>query len=142
MDAVQEASFLAGTGIAGNVDRSRRRQVTLLSREAWNRFMTTLNAAVDPSARRANVLLSGVDLAATRDRVLRLGDEVRLLIGGEVTPCERMDEAVSGLREVMRPNWGGGAFAQVMTGGTVRVGDAAVWEGHDTGSSDVALASR
>jgi MOSC domain-containing protein YiiM len=28
----------------------------------------------------------------------------------------------------MRLDWGGGAFAQVLTGGTVRVGDSIEWE--------------
>ena len=127
MDAVPEARLVTGEGIAGNVDRSRRRQVTLLEREAWERFMTELRASVDPSARRANLLVAGVALAHTRGRVLRIG-EARLLIGGEVTPCERMDEALPGLRAAMRPDWGGGAFAQVLTGGVVRVGDPVAWE--------------
>src|SRR5690242_10916609 len=85
MDAVAEARLTAGTGIAGNADASRRRQVTLIEREAWDRFMSDLNANVDPSARRANLLVSGVALAHTRGRVLRIGN-ARLAIGGELTP--------------------------------------------------------
>jgi MOSC domain-containing protein YiiM len=127
MDAVREAEMVEGKGIAGSVDRSRRRQVTLLEHEAWERFMTELGGAVDPSARRANLLISGIALPHTRGRVLRIGS-VRLIVGGELTPCERMDEALPGLQRAMRPNWGGGVFAQVLTGGSVRIGDAVVWE--------------
>jgi MOSC domain-containing protein YiiM len=39
-----------------------------------------------------------------------------------------MDEAVPGLRRAMDPHWGGGAFAEVLDDGTIRVGDPAVWE--------------
>ena len=127
MDPANSARLVEGQGVMGSVDRSRRRQVTILSQEAWNASMTELDAHLDPSAQRANLLVSGIQLARTRDRVLRVGD-ARLLIGGEVTPCERMEEALPGLQQALRPHWRGGAFAQVLTGGTVHVGDAVEWE--------------
>jgi MOSC domain-containing protein YiiM len=127
MDPVTAANLVEGQGVAGSVDRSRRRQVTILSEEAWNACMTELDADLDPSTRRANLLVTGIELARTRDRVLRIGD-ARLLIGGEVTPCERMEEALPGLQQTMRPDWRGGAFAQVLSGGMVRVGDVVAWE--------------
>jgi MOSC domain-containing protein YiiM len=49
-------------------------------------------------------------------------------VAGEVKPCERMEEAVPGLRALMYPDWRGGAFAQVLDGGLVAVGDPVTWE--------------
>jgi MOSC domain-containing protein YiiM len=127
MDPVNEAQLEEGRGLVGNVDRSRRRQVTLIEREVWDRLMSAFEADVDPSARRANLLVSGVALSHTHGRVLRIGD-TRLVIDGETTPCERMDDALPGLQGAMRSNWSGGAFAQVLTGGPIHVGDPVEWE--------------
>lgn len=128
MDPVAEATAVAGQGLAGSVDRSRRRQVTIIAREVWERLMGELGADVSPSSRRANLMVSGVDLEDTRGRTLRVGG-VRLAIGGETTPCERMDEALPGLRAAMGPHWRGGVFAQVLDDGVIAVGDTVSWEG-------------
>ena len=127
MDEVREATAIAGQGLAGNVDRSRRRQVTIIEREVWDALMKALDADVSPTSRRANLMVSGVSLVETRGRTPRIGG-VRLAIGGETTPCERMDEALPGLRAALRPNWGGGVFAQVLDDGIITVGDAVVLE--------------
>jgi MOSC domain-containing protein YiiM len=122
MDPVQEATAIAGKGLSGDVNRSRRRQVTIIEREAWDAMMAELDADESPDGRRANLMVSGVDLYDSRGKALRIGG-VRLAIGGETTPCERMDEFLPGLREVMRPRWRGGVFAQVLDGGVITVGD-------------------
>ena len=70
--------------------------------------------------------MSGFPLAHARGRVLRVGD-CRLRVLGEVKPCERMEEALPGLRAAMYPDWRGGAFAEVLDEGTVRVGDDITW---------------
>ena len=127
MDEVAEATAVAGQGLAGNVDRSRRRQITIIEREVWDRVMAELDADVAPSSRRANLMVSGVRLAETRGRTLRVG-AVRLAIGGETTPCERMDEALPGLRDALRPHWGGGVFAQVLDDGIIAIGDQVKWD--------------
>lgn len=126
MDPQAEATLIAGQGMAGSVGRSRRRQVTILSREAWEAAITELGASVDPVMRRANILVSGLDLYDTRGRVLRVG-QCRLIIGGELTPCERMDEASPGLQAALTPRWRGGVFAQVEEGGVVSVGELVEW---------------
>jgi len=128
MDPVPAGRLVAGRGLVGNADQGRRRQVTLIERESWDRLMRDLDASISPAARRANLLVSGVRLAQSRDRVIRVG-ACRLRIGGETKPCERMDEALPGLRAVMAVDWGGGVFAEVLDDGEIAVGDEVVWEG-------------
>jgi MOSC domain-containing protein YiiM len=127
MDARESIELVAGRGVEGSADRGGRRQVTLLEREVWEALMRELGRDAGPETRRANVLVSGIDLRASRGRVLRLGG-TRIRIGGEVKPCERMEEAVAGLRAAMYPEWRGGAFGQILDGGPVTVGDAVEWE--------------
>ena len=127
MKEVTEAVMVPGKGIEGDVNTSRRRQVTIIEREMWESFMKQLGTDASPIGRRANFMVSGVNLAETRGRILKIGG-VRVAIGGETTPCERMDEYLPGLRAAMKPNWGGGAFAQVLDDGVVTVGDAVEFE--------------
>jgi MOSC domain-containing protein YiiM len=127
MQPVAEAQLIAGQGLVGSVGRSKRRQVTLIEQERWQGFMAELDASIEPSARRANIMLSGIRLTDTRKQRLRIGDVV-VEIGGHTTPCERMEEALQGLQAAMAPEWGGGAFAQVLNDGVVRVGDGVGWE--------------
>lgn len=127
MDAVTQAALIAGKGLANNVDRSRRRQVTLLEREVWERVMTSLGASLDAVVRRANLLVSGVSLVRTRGRILRIG-ETRVVIGGELTPCYKMDQVLPGLEAALKPEWSGGVFAQVLDGGIISLGDAIEWD--------------
>jgi MOSC domain-containing protein YiiM len=39
-----------------------------------------------------------------------------------------MDQAHDGRQEAVRPHWRGGACAEVIEGGEIRVGDEAEWE--------------
>lgn len=128
MDPVASAALVAGRGVVGSADQGRRRQVTLIEREVWESLMRGLGAQVNPSARRANLMVSGLSLARATNRTLRIGP-CRLRILGETRPCERMDEALPGLRRAMESDWGGGAFAEVLEGGEIGVGTSVAWDG-------------
>jgi MOSC domain-containing protein YiiM len=124
MDAVDEAEAVAGRGLAGNADRSRRRQITIIDEDAWRDASAEAGAEVDPSKRRANVMVRGIDLTESRGKLLRLGDCV-IRILGETRPCERMEEAQPGLRRALGSAWRAGVFGEVVEGGPLRIGDRA-----------------
>lgn len=126
MDPVDTATLVATRGLVGNADQGRRRQVTLIEEEVWRALMERLGGDADPSSRRANLMLRGIRLPETRGRVLRIGG-CRIRIGGHLTPCYLMDEILPGLQAAMRPDWGGGAFAEVLDDGEIHVGDPVEW---------------
>jgi MOSC domain-containing protein YiiM len=121
MDTAESAD-LTEAGLVGNADTARRRQVTVISAERWRQAEATLGVDLDPELRRANLLVSGVDLADTRGRVLTIGD-VQLTIGRECKPCRLMDDQHPGLQDALQADWGGGAYATVLAPGTIHVGD-------------------
>ena len=126
MDPVPAATLVEGRGVRDSANFGSHREVTIVSLERWLDVTAELGADVDPSARRADLLVSGVELEQSRGRLLTVGGCL-LRIGGEVRPCERMDEACRGLRGVMAPRWGGGAWAEVIRGGEIRVSDPVSW---------------
>lgn len=122
MDPVESAVLIAGQGITGNANQGGRRQVTVISREAWQSAVDEVGGVVGPAARRANLMLAGIDLEKTRGAILEIG-EACIEILGETKPCERMEEALSGLRAALYKAWRGGVFGAVLKGGSIRVGD-------------------
>ena len=127
MDPRETATLVPGRGIVGNANQGGRRQVTLISEEGWAAAVSELGLPVEPSTRRANLLVSGIELEKTRGQILRVGSS-RLRIWSECTPCKQMDEACLGLRKALRPHWRAGACAEVLEGGEIRVGDDVSWE--------------
>lgn len=133
MDGVPRAVLEAGRGLVGNANQGGRRQVTLIERERFAAQVASLGGTLDPSARRANLMVTGLALANSRGRTLRIGAS-RIRIFGETKPCERMEEALPGLRAAMYDNWGGGAFGEVIVGGAIAVGDVVAWDDEQGGA--------
>lgn len=123
MKSVEQAELVAGRGIAGNADQGGWRQVTIIDEGAWRQATAELGVEVDPSARRANVMIRGLDLEGTRGRKLIVGGCI-IAIGGENPPCRLMDQ----MQKFLKPHWRAGVFGQIVQGGTIRVGDQVAFE--------------
>jgi len=131
MDPVKTAELRQGTGIVGNANQGGWRQVTIMATREWDQVVEALATPVDPSTRRANLLVSGIDLAQTRDKIIRVGN-CRLRVRGETRPCNLMDQAEPGLRDALASQWRGGVFAEVLDDGSIQTGDSVAWCENDS----------
>jgi MOSC domain-containing protein YiiM len=123
MQPLDRAKVTLGTGVAGDFrGKPGNRQVTVLAAGAWLEACALAGAELPWLARRANLLVDGVDLRHATGAVLRLGDEVELLVTGELDPCQRMDAAAPGLRGALAGDWRGGVTCRVRQAGVVAVG--------------------
>ncbi len=123
MREVPQAVASPNKGLEGDCLVSPDRGVTLLSRERWAEATAELNVELPWYTRRANILVEGIDLAASMGRELQLG-EVVLRIEGETDPCGVMERACRGLRKALTPDYRGGVHGRVLRGGRIAVGDA------------------
>lgn len=117
---VPSVDVVGGKGLLGDHKRSPRRQVTLLSLEMWQRACAELGVDLAPSVRRANLVLTGVELSL--GTWVEIGD-VRLRVTEETKPCWRMNAACPGLKKALEPELRAGVIALVEVGGLVRLSD-------------------
>lgn len=123
--SVQEAVLLDPIqGVIGDryAGRSGERHVTLISREHLAAIAGFLGQDVQPEQLRRNIVTSGINLLALKDKRFQLGEAV-LEMTGECHPCSRMEETFGpGGYNAVRGH--GGITARVLEGGAVRLGDA------------------
>lgn len=123
LTVLQDAQ-ITPNGLSGD-HRARpgKRAVTLIQAEHLPAIAALAGRqTVDPALLRRNVVVSGINLGALRDRDFRLGTAV-LRGTGPCAPCSRMEGALGpGGYNAMRGH--GGITAQVVTPGRIALGDA------------------
>ncbi len=114
---------VAGRGLEGDHAGGGNRQVTLMSREAWADSCADLaDPHLDPRGRRANLLVEGIDLAASIGQRIAIGPCVIAVIA-ELAPCRLMDDFHPGLQDALKPACRGGVYGRIVRGGSLCVGD-------------------
>ena len=124
--SMAQVEAIAGFGLAGDHCASKsngKRQVTLIQAEHLEAVAKILGK---PEVRadwvRRNLLVSGINLYAVRDRKFRIGT-VLLEGSGPCEPCSRMEEVLGiGGYNALRGH--GGIVCRVLEGGMMRVGDS------------------
>jgi len=128
LQLVEEVKVSPETGLVGDHynGRSGTRHVTLIQAEHLSAIASFLGReAVDPGLLRRNLLVSGLNLLALKDRRIRIGEEVILEITGPCHPCSRMEANLGpGGYNAVRGH--GGMTARVVQGGIIRLGDLVV----------------
>jgi len=123
METLETVELTEDKGVAGDYrGKLRRRQVSVLAREDWEKACADAGADLSWTMRRANLLVEGLALKEKEGAQLRIGNAL-LEVVMETDPCAQMDKAYNGLRKALEPNWRGGVCCRVLKGGTIAVGD-------------------
>jgi MOSC domain-containing protein YiiM len=122
LEEMTSAPVTVAKGIEGDVRGTNTdRQVTILFREGWEAACAALDAKLPWVARRANLYVEGVPVPREGQQ-LRIG-EIVLQVTKETKPCHLMDKAHMGLKAALTPDWRGGVCCNVISGGTIKIGD-------------------
>jgi MOSC domain-containing protein YiiM len=131
MESLSEIAISMEAGLEGDHRGCHeKRRVTVLTRAGWEEACDAVGRALPWIARRANLLLDGLEPLDIASGRIRIGDVV-LEIGGETRPCERMDEACPGLWDALVPGRRAGSYCRVLAGGVVKLGDEVTVERGD-----------
>ena len=110
------------SGRAGNP-----RQVTLIQQEHLAVIAACLaQESISPSLLRRNIVVSGINLLALKDKTFRIGDAV-LEFSGLCHPCSKMERQLGeGGYNAMRGH--GGITARIREPGLIRLLDSVFYE--------------
>ena len=126
MAVVNEADLIRGEGISGDHysinNYSGKRQVTLIQAEHLPVIAALCGLqSINPSCLRRNLLISGINLAALKDKQFCIGT-VLLEGTGYCHPCSRMEQNLGpGGFNAVRNH--GGITAMVLKSGKITTGD-------------------
>ena len=117
-----DAAMLTEDGLEGDHARAGMRAVTLIQAEHLPVIAALARSPAPPDALRRNVVVSGLNLCASKGAVLAIG-AARVEVTGPRHPCSRMEEALGpGGYNAVRGH--GGWCASVRVPGRIALGDA------------------
>lgn len=125
LDSLDQVNVSVDGGLEGDHFKSKfskKRQITLIQQEHLHGVAAMLGKdTISPSLTRRNLVISGINLFAVRDRRFSIG-EVVFEGTGYCHPCSRMEENLGpGGYNAMRGH--GGLTARVISDGVIIVGD-------------------
>lgn len=104
--------------------KNPKTQVTLLSLKTWQRVCASVNADLNWTERRVNLLVDDMDFNESMlGQQIQVG-KVLLQITAETDPCTRMDELHTGLKQALTSDWAGGIRCTVLREGTIHLDDS------------------
>ena len=133
MITVDEVQIELNMGLQGDRFSGRSgnpRQVTLIQQEHLHVVASCLNLeSISPSLLRRNIVVSGINLLALKDKVFRIGNAT-LEFSGLCHPCSKMERQLgTGGYNAMRGH--GGITAIVCEEGLVRLNDKVTFSSDD-----------
>ncbi len=103
--------------------RASSRQITVLCEEQWQQACKALTIILPWTARRANLLICGIQFNAEHiGKVMHIG-QLQLLITGETEPCFKMDLVHPGLCNALN-NFKAGVTCKVLNDADIQIGDS------------------
>lgn len=124
LNVVSEVEANTETGLVGDRynGKNGKRQVTLIQQEHLVAVGAILGRdALDPNLLRRNIVVSGLNLLALKEKQFKIGDAI-LEMTGLCHPCSRMEENLGvGGYSAMRGH--GGITARVVANGKIKKGD-------------------
>lgn len=113
----------AGVGSYSETSPGPKRHLTLVTAEALDELRAVHGIDLVPGATRRNVTTRGIDLAAQVGQDLTVGD-VRVHVVELCEPCGYLQRLLGVHRLVTLLDGRAGVNVEVVSGGTIRVGDA------------------
>ena len=126
LTAVAEVEAVAGQGVVGDRKYGTARHISIVSTEELEEAAAKLGADIPTGSTRRQVTITGSRLPRDEGAIMRLG-EVVVAVNGDCSPCDTMEVSIGpGARQALVEL--GGITASIIEGGTIRLGDAVVFE--------------
>jgi MOSC domain-containing protein YiiM len=101
---------------------NKDRQVSVIAQEDWDIVCSELGTKLHWTTRKANIMVSGVDLVDSIGDVLKIGN-FYIEITGKMLSGSSMDEQFLGLKDALAKDWRSGVVGKVLNDGFINEND-------------------